>query len=510
MSMASVSRIERNGTRRSAVIRADASVLIGGGHVRRCFVLAEALAATGWDITFAVRPATVEVVPLLLRSAFRLVQLADDSAGELQQQLPEGCDLLIVDCYTLDEAFERGCRNWAKRILVIDDLANRSHECDVLVDQTPNRTAEAYTGFVPNQCRVLAGSEYALLDPRFRRHRVDRQVMREEVGCVLVNFGNTDPLGATKLALQALLVADMRFDVDVVVGSGTPDLAGVRRMAQQLRPPARLHIDVDDMAALTERADLAVGAGGVGALERCCLGIPSLIIVVADNQKANADALTRAGAALNMGPLMSLAAAQLAHALRELSPDRRLRRSMSEAALKITDGLGPARVRLFCLPPLRAKDGGVVELRSVRLTDADIMLAWQSVPGIRAFTFNPQAPDRKTHLQWLQQKLDDLSCIFNLVLHEGKPAGILRFDRDAQGWYAVTILIAQDHQNLGIGLAALQLAKRLLPHAELRAEINVKNVASVRIFERAGFSQLGSGIWQWAANGVAIQPRQAS
>ena len=299
--------------------------------MRRCLVLAQALAEAGWDIAFAVRPGTVEAAPLLSRSAFRMVLLTSDAPGQLRQQLPEGCDLLIVDSYALGEPFETACRNWAERILVIDDLANCPHDCDVLVDQTPGRFADAYVNLVPNHCKVLAGPEYALLDARFRRQRVDRRPTQEKVSCVLVNFGSTDPLGATMLALQALHLADMRLDVDVVVGSGNPDLASVWRMAQQLFPPARVYVDVDDMAAIVKRADLAVGAGGVGALERCCLGVPSLLVVIADNQQGNADALTRAGAVLNMGPLTSLVATQLARVLRELSYDQRQRQSMQRS-----------------------------------------------------------------------------------------------------------------------------------------------------------------------------------
>jgi UDP-2,4-diacetamido-2,4,6-trideoxy-beta-L-altropyranose hydrolase len=509
--MSAVGKATRSVAKQRAVIRADASVSIGGGHVRRCLVLAQALAETGWDIAFAVRPGTVEAAPFLSRSAFRVVLMgSDDVPGQLRQQFSGGCDLLIVDSYALGEPFERACRNWAERLLVIDDLANRLHDCDVLVDQTPGRLVDAYANLVPNHCTVLAGPEYALLDARFRSERADRRRTQEKASRVLLNFGSTDPLGATTLALQALKLADMRLDVDVVVGSGTPHLARIRSMARQLSPSARVHVDVDDVATLVGRADLAVGAAGVSALERCCLGVPSLLVIIADNQQRNADALARAGAALNMGQLTSLSVAELARALRELAYDRRQRQSMSEAALNITDGLGAARVRVVCFQPLRAKDGSVVELRPARFADADVMLAWQSVPGIRAFTFNPQAPDPKVHLRWLRQKLDDPNCVFNLVLHEGKPAGVLRFDGDARGGYTVTLLIARHRQNLGIGFAALQLAKRLLPHAELRAEINSENVASVRIFERAGYRRVRTGIWLWAADCAAMEPRQAS
>ena len=480
-----------------AIMRADASISLGGGHVRRCMVLAEALCEAGWAVTFAVRQGTLEAASFLTRSGLPLILLhQDDEATELHQHASGGCDLLVVDHYGLDGTFEHACRGWARRILVLDDLANRWHDCDVLVDQTPGRQERAYADVVPGHCMILAGSAYALLDNRFRRAREHRRLPTDNIGRVLVNFGSTDPSGATALAIEAISLANLNLPTDIVVGSATPDFARITSLAESLSPPARVHVDVDDMATLMQCADIALGGAGISSLERCCLGLPSLIVIVAENQRQNAEALARMGAAVLTGPISSLTAVEIARAFLELAQNVQQRKVISEAAFGLTDGLGASRVRLSCYRPLRAKDTCVVALRPASLADAELMLTWQSAPGIRAFSNNPDAPDAAYHEKWLTEKLNDPDCIFNIILHGGEPAGVLRFDRSsASNSYEVSILIEKARQGIGIGRTALELGKRLLPLSELRAVVRSDNFASARMFKRAGYTRVDQRTW---------------
>jgi UDP-2,4-diacetamido-2,4,6-trideoxy-beta-L-altropyranose hydrolase len=342
--MTSQGSARRTTARWSAVIRADAGVAIGGGHVRRCLVLAEALADAKWNVTFASQPGSHDAVPLLGRGAFAQISLEEgDEVTRLRDSVPAGCDLFVVDQYGLDADFERACRGWAKRILVIDDLADRQHDCDILVDQTPGRDASDYISLVPQHCRVLAGPAYALLDRRFQALRAQRRAA-ERVGQVLVSFGSTDSADMTSAALSAVRIARLSTEVVVVLGGSSPHLGHVREVAASLCPPAEIHVDVDDMAGAIVAADLAIGAGGVSSLERCCLGLPSLLIVVADNQRGNADALARAGAAVIVGSSADASPARIASALRELAENPARRQAMSEAAFAVCDGGGAFRV----------------------------------------------------------------------------------------------------------------------------------------------------------------------
>jgi UDP-2,4-diacetamido-2,4,6-trideoxy-beta-L-altropyranose hydrolase len=476
-----------------AIFRVDGSATIGSGHVRRCLVLAEALAADGWSIAFACCAGTREAVPSLVRSAFVCHLVATDSSqtAAVHDLAAEGCDLLIVDHYGLDAIFERSCRPWAKKILVIDDLADRPHDCDLLVDQTPGRQACDYMRLVPDNSTVLVGPQFALLDPRFRQARERLRAPADRVRRVLVSVGGTDPAGTTALVLEALDVAKLGTAVDVVLGTENGDVGRIRRLASQLDPPAVVHVSVGDMAGLVERADMAIGACGVSGLERCCLGVPSITVSIADNQRKLADELAQVGATENLGPVTELTVKDIANAVSNLAsaPERRL--AMSAAALKITDGLGAARVRAACYPAPLAKDGRPVQLRLATMADSSLMLVWQSTPGIRAYSRNSSAPGPAEHMRWLENKLADPRCIFHVILHDSCPVGVLRLDRLAEGAYEISILIGAEVHNKNIGGAALELVKRLFPDAAMHAAIHSENLASIRMFERAGFRRAG-------------------
>ena len=318
---------------RHAVFRADASVAMGGGHVRRCLVLADALAEAGWTISFVCNADAVTIVPALSHRGFAVIEAQAFDAA-VPPPSWRGA-LLVVDHYQLDAAFESACRPWAARILVVDDLADRRHDCDVLLDQSPGRCNNDYAALVPADCQLLLGPSYALLDRRFRVARRTRKPAGK-VRRIVVNFGTTDTANATAVALDALDQAKTGVAIDVVIGSAAPHLPSLRARL----PADALHVDVDDMAALLQRADLAIGAGGVGALERCALGVPSLILTVADNQVTNATALVQAGAALYLGTIADNPSGSIAAAVRNLCADDVGRHAMSAAAAALVDGLG--------------------------------------------------------------------------------------------------------------------------------------------------------------------------
>jgi UDP-2,4-diacetamido-2,4,6-trideoxy-beta-L-altropyranose hydrolase len=477
-----------------AVFYTDASVAIGGGHVRRCLVLADALAEAGWDITFVCGPDAAATVSALSRRPYALIE---PRAFEVATHAPGfSCALVVVDDYRLDAVFESRCRSWAERIFVIDDLADRRHDCDVLLDQSPGRQRADYAGLVPSEAELLLGPSYALLDQRFRAVRRQRRPTAGRVARIFVNFGTTDTANATEIALDAIAQAKLGAAVDIVLGGSAPHLVAIRAQVATLGNGAALHLDVDDVASLMQSADLAIGAGGVGSLERCALGLPSLILTVADNQVAVAAGLAKANAAIYLGDIARHSAQDIARAIRNLGGDSVARQAMSVAATRLVDGLGAMRARVACYPPQRAKDGRRVTLHQAELADSAAMLAWQSAPGIRKYARNPATPRRQEHERWLRAKLDDPDCLFNVVQCGAEPVGILRFDKVPAGdGYEISILIAADRQGLGIGGCALALGKQFLPTERIIAAIHPENLASIRMFERAGYRPAGAGEW---------------
>jgi UDP-2,4-diacetamido-2,4,6-trideoxy-beta-L-altropyranose hydrolase len=338
----------------TAVFRFDASTEIGAGHARRCLVLAKALLQDRWSVHIASRGGTADTVPSLRNSGIGMIDL--DKTGDAGAAPPAGCDLLVVDHYGLDEQFERSCRPWARQILIIDDLANRRHDCDVLVDQTPGRTPDEYRPLVPDHCRILIGASYALLDPRFALARANLRQRSGPVQRILVSLGATDPQAATLVALAALRKAALDVAVDVVIGVGNRNAALVRAAAAVLSPPGKVHVEVDDMAGLIEQADLAIGAGGVSALERCCLGLPSILFVLADNQRRNAAALAEAGAVIALAESESYDVDFIARQIQALAGAPARLRQMSRAAAMVIDGKGVERVLENCSLPSPVPD----------------------------------------------------------------------------------------------------------------------------------------------------------
>jgi UDP-2,4-diacetamido-2,4,6-trideoxy-beta-L-altropyranose hydrolase len=489
-----------------AVFRTDASVTIGAGHARRCLALADVLAGAGWQSAFATREESASVVRSIAGGRHRILELAEGAAepDALRRFFPGGCALLVVDHYGLDRAFESACRVWARCILVIDDLANREHACDLLLDQTPGRAAGDYRSLVPAECAVLAGSTFALLDRRYRAARLEREPAGERVARILVNFGGVDAADGIGLALAALAKAALGVEVDVALGAASPNLARVQALAATLGPAAHVHVDTADMAGLAARADLAIGAGGVSALERCCIGLPAIVVTVAENQRGNAESLARLGAIVDLGPIESVTADALADALRALASDRAARAEMRAAGAGACDGLGAWRVCAALGEPLRAKDGGAVALRPASFADSQRLLAWQSEPGQRRFARNRSIPAPAEHERWLRSKLGDRGCVLSIIAHRGEAAGVLRYDwRPGERRYEASLLIARAKQGLGVGAAALEAGARLLPDSAIVAEIDPENTASKRAFAKAGYVRQSERLWTRAPSTLA-------
>ena len=262
---------------------------------------------------------------------------------------PEGTGLLVVDHYGLDHSFEASCRGWAERILVIDDLANRAHDADFLIDQTYGRTAKDYETLVPGSCRLLLGSAHTLLRPEFaacREASVERRNASTALHRILVSVGSREPCNFTQIVLDGIARSNAGAAVDVVLGSSAPGLQGVRAKAECSAGEIKVHTDVcaGELSELMMRADLAIGSGGIAIWERCCLGMPSLVVCAADNQRDVVDHLATAGAIRLLGDAADVGAEQIADAVTAMAEDDDARRKLGRAASRICDGKGVERV----------------------------------------------------------------------------------------------------------------------------------------------------------------------
>lgn len=336
-------------------IRADAAAGLGGGHIMRCLTLAQALRRRGADVALFVNAEAFATVSRLKdESAAYVCEPGPEAAvATIHSVWPGGADLAVVDLYAWGAGEERVLRAAAPNIAVIDDLANRGHDADLLVDQTHGRAASDYAPLAPN-AQIMAGSRYALLRAQFAPVREDAMARRRQGGPVrriFVSMGLTDVDGVTAKVTAALRDVAPDVVLDVLVTGSAQSLPALHALND---PQVHLHIDEFNTAPLMLAADLAVGAAGTTTWERCCLGLPSVVLVMADNQREIAANLVAAGAVLKAEDV-----ADVAREISALCQSAEARLAMAEAAAAVVDGRGAdqvaAAIMALAAPAKRAR-----------------------------------------------------------------------------------------------------------------------------------------------------------
>lgn len=355
------------------VFRADASLQIGSGHVMRCLTLAEALRGRGAECHFICREHPGHLLEVIRQRGFAVSALPETVSGyqpstEQGEPLPAhsawlGCDWLtdvrqtsevlaslepdwlVVDHYALDRRWEINAQPHYRHLLVIDDLADRPHACKLLLDQNLGRETSDYAGLVPEHCRVLAGPKYALLRPEFaalREYSLQRR-QQPQLRNILITMGGVDQPNATGKVLEALkncpLPADCR--ISVIMGLQAPWLKQVKELAVTMPWPTEVLVNINDMAQRMVDCDLAIGAAGSTSWERCCLGVPTLMAVLAENQVEIGEALSRRGAAALIGnPVDKGFRTECIARLSEILFDKGKLKELSRASATVADGAG--------------------------------------------------------------------------------------------------------------------------------------------------------------------------
>lgn len=346
-------------------IRADAASHIGVGHVMRCLTLANALKAKGAEVSFVCRPFAghleeriiVEGHQLhMLPPATQTVKPEPDLAytpphaswlgetwktdlAQTQEMLGGGqFDWLIVDHYSLDAGWESAMRKFSSKIMIIDDLADRKHDCDLLLDQTYGCREETYKPWVPKSCTLLMGSKYALLRPEFpalREFSLNRRG-NSQVKHLLVTLGGIDNDNITGKVLSELKESSLPEDCGITVILGAvPWLETVRQIAKTLPWPIEVMVNVSKMAEIMANSDLCIGAAGSTSWERCCLGLPTLMMTLGGNQQGIARALEKKKAVILLDEM-----SDIAKTVRLLHNSAEKLNSLSQASMGITDGSG--------------------------------------------------------------------------------------------------------------------------------------------------------------------------
>jgi UDP-2,4-diacetamido-2,4,6-trideoxy-beta-L-altropyranose hydrolase len=328
----------------SILFVADAGPQVGGGHVMRSLTLARALSAEGAEPRFAAGPDAAALLDSFAPDAAKL-RVASSSPQDLTQTVAgERFDAIVFDHYGLS-ATDHQAMAKGRPSLAIDDLADRALGVDVVLDSGLSRRASDYDRLVPEAARLLLGPHYAPVRPEFAALREAALARRgEPVRRILVSLGLTDVGAITARLVDRLRPKLGSVAIDVVLGASAPSLAGLKRLARHDERIC-LHVASPDMAQLMAEADIGVGAAGSSAWERCVLGLPSVMAVLADNQRPAAQALAEREAALAVDAAAGAGFEDaFDRALARLMRDSELRLRLSQASSAICDGLGAPRV----------------------------------------------------------------------------------------------------------------------------------------------------------------------
>ena len=352
------------------VLRVDASSKIGIGHVMRCLTLAKALNKQGIKCKFICRDHKDNLIEKIKKEDFEVIILpkSNNSDRKLIYKKKETIysdwlgsnwdldaeqtinalnnnkiDWLIIDHYGIDKLWEEKLRPYTRKIMVIDDLADRNHNCDLLLDQNLVANFKTrYQSLLPDYCKTLLGPAYALLQSEYENFYQTALSRAGPVKNILVYFGGTDQNNLTELAISAFLKLNREdINLDVVISSNNPNKENIDILSKKNKK-ILINSDLKSLAPLMLKADLAIGACGTTSWERCCLGLPSIVITIAENQKPIAKELDRQGLVHLLGHYNEITNNSIHYAL-ETFIDKNLETWSSECKL-ITDGCGAKKV----------------------------------------------------------------------------------------------------------------------------------------------------------------------
>ncbi len=487
--------------------RTDGSETLGGGHVVRCVALARQLRSAGASVLFVCRAHRGHFGEFIRAEGFDVAMLPAPTSGErlglgvavtndaqqtrraLQAWRP---DWLVVDHYEIDAQWERLLLAVGTRLVVIDDLADRAHEADILIDPGFQPVPGRYAALCPSQCRMLLGPRFALLRPEFAEATASRPETEGMVRRIVASAGATDPHGMLEKVIAAWIgLGETRPTLDLLVGSTSPNLQRLQQLCSAL-PGATLHVQSDRLVQLMARADLMVVAGGGMNWERCCLALPAIIVCTAGNQTNNVAALTRRRTAIAAGDVAALQPERLRRLLARLIAHPASIRRMAARSRSVVDGRGALRCAATMLSD---------QLRLCRAspTDADLVWPWRNAASTRRYFNDPSAVPLDVHRQWWGASLEDPARWLAIARIGALPVGVVRLD-SVDDEAVLSIYLDPALTGLGFGPRLLHHARLHCPAVfprvrRIRADIHEANEASRAAFRQAGYTDTGRH-WQ--------------
>jgi len=518
------------------VVRADASLTMGSGHIMRCLTLADRLQQQGHDISFICRQHDGHLADLIGQKGFAVQLLAKSENADFVEQHAHNewlgasesddfseCkpilqalkpDWLIIDHYAIGKNWEQQAKRLLPnlKILAIDDLADRTHDCEILLDQNFGRKNEDYQPLVPSDCQQLLGTRYTLLRDEFANWRAMSLNRRKSVQLpnnILVNLGGVDNDNVTLKILQSLNTfvqqSTQSFNVTVVMGKTAPHIESVQRFAKHASFACAVLVNVTNMAQLMANADLAIGAAGSTTWERCCLGLPMVLLVLADNQQVIAKALADKNVVKVVTDMATLDE-QLPRLLSELADNYK---KFSRQSAKLVDGQGAKRVAHWIE---FAQKFPHYQVRQATQADSQRIWQWRNHVDVRRWMFGQDEIALADHEKWYRRQLDRANVHLLIFEVAGEPMGLVNVTQMTVDKYQTLQLAnasspnektaswgfylspnSPKGQGLGFALGVLAIAQifNATDIGKITAQVLAYNTASLALHRKLGFSETG-------------------
>ena len=441
------------------LFRADASVAIGTGHVMRCLALAQAWQDSGGRAVFAMAETTPSIRARLIGESCEVANIsceagttadADQTAAFAKEQRS---DWIVVDRYHFAADYQRALRKAGWKVLFVDDNGHARHySADLVLNQNVSAGADLYVDREPTT-RLLLGTRYCLLRREFGAWREWKRDVLPVCRRMLVMMGGSDPENVTARVIQALGLAGLNdMETTVVVGGSNLNLERLESLVAQARPRITVRSDVSNVAELMAAADVAISAAGSTCWELCAMGLPSLLIDIADNQTNLAKELDQRGCAIRVGD-RTVSPERIADRFKQLVGSYDIRRSLSQRSHELVDGGGAMRV----VSVLRGAEG--ITLRCARAEDVRLLWELANDPQVRAASFSSDPIPWETHVEWFAEKSQSSKSLLLIAEHRGgNPIGQIRFDLNGN---EAELNISLVKENRGMGLAVPMIKEGL-------------------------------------------------
>jgi UDP-2,4-diacetamido-2,4,6-trideoxy-beta-L-altropyranose hydrolase len=482
------------------LIRADASAQIGTGHVMRCLALAQAWQARGGTAHFVCNAALPPLLAERLRNEGATVTLLDVPSGSAADATAtaaladdRAAHWVAIDGYHFDAAYQRRLADAGRQTLFLDDHGHAAHySADLVLNQNAYAQAETYAQRDPHT-RLLLGCKYALLRSEFWPWRGRQRQIAPEVRRVLVTLGGADPENVTLRVIRAFeQIRQPELELTVIVGASNPHHAALADAAAHSPHTVRLLRNVTDMPALMAEADLAVTASGSTCWELLFMGLPALLIEIADNQRPVAQSLAELDVGVRLGWHTDLDVERMHAAFAGLLHDPARRQAMAAYGQQLVDGYGGARV----VQQLR---GDPLRLSRATANDTRLLWEWANEPAVRRASFRSEPIPWDDHVRWFQARLPDPHFVLYIAWDaDDEPVGMIRFDIDGD---TATVGVSVAAQHRGKGYAALLIRAgvttimRETAVSAVRALVKPDNQPSLRAFTTAGFDVVGEYVY---------------